>query len=403
MLSDIVTGSGLLNLSWWGYIVVALVTTHITIACVTLFLHRSQAHRSVEFHPAITHFMRFWLWVTTGMITREWVAVHRKHHATTDTEEDPHSPVTHGILKVLLQGTELYQEASTNETTRKIYGRGTPNDWVEKNIYTHHPLMGILLLLGADYLLFGFWGISIWAVQMMWIPFFAAGVINGGGHFFGYRNYETPDQSTNVGNIGLLIGGEELHNNHHAFPTSAKMSVKSWEFDIGWLYIKALEFLKLAQVKQVTPPQKASSNIPQLDVSTVQALVHGRLHVMTEYVRTVMLPVFRHELNKTRSLAYQRLLKRIKKPFLHHEKIIVTHAHEHRDLKDVLENSIALKTVYEARHHLQFLWQDLRHDHEKFRKELLRWCAQAEESGLNLLADFARRVKARTETTQAPA
>ena len=402
MLIDILTGNGLLNLPWWGYVVVTLVATHATIACVTLFLHRSQAHRSVEFHPVITHAMRFWLWLTTGMVTREWVAVHRKHHATADTDEDPHSPVAYGILKVLLEGTELYREASRDETTKKIYGRGTPEDWVERNIYTRRSAMGVTLLFFTNYLLFGFWGISIWGVQMLWIPFFAAGVINGGGHFFGYRNYETPDQSTNLGNIGLLIGGEELHNNHHAFPTSAKMSAKSWEFDVGWLYIKTLEYLKLARVKQVMPPQKTSSNIPHLGTGTVQALAHGRLHVMTEYVRTVMHPIFKHELSKAKNLPYQQLLKKIKKPFLHHENI--SDAHEHRDLKNVLENSMPLKTVYEFRHHLQFLWHDLRHDHEKFRKELLRWCTQAEKSGLHLLEDFARRMKAHTETVaQAPA
>lgn len=256
-------------------------------------------------------------------------------------------------------------------------------------------------MLAVGYLLFGFWGISMWAVQMMWIPFFAAGVINGMGHFFGYRNYQTPDQSTNLGNIGLLIGGEELHNNHHAFPGSAKMSAKSWEFDVGWLYINLLKYSGLAQVKRVMPPRNATRNITHLDVETVQALLQGRWHVMAEYARTVMQPVFRHELKKTKDLAYQCLLKKIRKSFLHPEDNINSHDLAH--LKNALENSAPLKTVYESRRHLQLLWQNLRNDHEKFRQELLRWCVQAEESGLYLLEDFARKIKGHTTIEQASA
>lgn len=380
---------------------VVLTATHFTVSCVTLFLHRSQSHRSVEFHPAVSHLMRFWLWLTTGTVTREWVAVHRKHHATVESDEDPHSPASLGILKVLFKGAELYRAEATKETTKKIYGQGTPDDWLEKNLYTPHTGKGFWLLFAINYLLFGFWGISIWAVQMMWIPIFAAGVINGLGHFFGYRNYQTPDKSTNLGNMGVLLVGEELHNNHHAFPGSAKMSARSWEFDLGWLYIKLLEFLGLAEVKRVMPPRRATRNITHLDVETVQTLLQGRWHVMAEYVRTVMQPVFRYELKKTKDLSYQHLLKKIRKAFLHHEADISTHELVH--LRNVLESSASLKTVYEFRHHLQFLWLNLRNDHEKFRKELLSWCSQAEKSGLYLLEDFARRIKGRSTIEQTPA
>ncbi len=397
---DVLTGIGLLNLPWWGYIAITLITTHITIACVTLFLHRSQAHLSVEFHPAVTHPMRFWLWMTTGMITREWVAIHRKHHATVETEHDPHSPKIHGILKVLFGGTELYRREAANKDTLETYGRGTPQDWIEKNLYTKRSTGGICILFGVYYTLLGFWGIAMWAVQMMWIPFFAAGVVNGAGHFFGYRNYETDDNSTNLGNIGLLIGGEELHNNHHAFPGSAKLSAQAWEFDIGWLYINLLKHLRLACVKRVMPPRKVARRVSRLDLETVQTLLHGRLHVMADYVNTVMHPVFRQELKLAKG-SYLRLLKGVKKPFLYHEKNIGRH--DLNRLKEALVDNETLKTVYEFRHRLQSLWHDLRGDHEKLRVALLEWCWQAEQSGLHALEEFARKIKGCTEIRQTPA
>lgn len=404
MLNDILTGNGLLGLPWWGYVLAALAMTHVTIACVTLFLHRSQAHLAVEFHPLVTHFMRFWLWLTTGMVTREWVAIHRKHHAVVETDEDPHSPRTHGILKVLFSGAELYRREAVNKATLETYGRGTPWDWVEENLYSKYPSRGIVALLVVDYALFGFWGISIWAVQAMWIPFFAAGVINGAGHFFGYRNYETGDDSTNLGNVGLLIGGEELHNNHHAFPASAKLSARAWEFDVGWLYINLLRGLGLARVKRVMPSHKAVrravQRVSHLDLETVQMLLNGRVHVMAEYVDTVMRPVFKQELKRARG-SYQRLLKGVRKPFLHHEKNVAGSDHGH--LKRAMKDNEALKTVYEFRHRLQSLWHDLRGDHEKLRIELLEWCRQAEQSGLHVLEKFARRIRGDIHAEQAAA
>ena len=248
--------NGVFQPPWWAYILFVLVTTHITIASVTIFLHRHQTHGALSLHPAVSHFFRFWLWLTTGMKTKAWVAIHRKHHAKNETEEDPHSPKILGLKKVLLEGTELYRKEAKNKETLKRYGKGTPNDWLERNLYTRHSGWGIRLMLIADVALFGAIGVTVWAVQMIWIPFFAAGVINGIGHCFGYRNFDysaekNPDYSTNIVSIGVLIGGEELHNNHHEFPNSAKFSVKSWEFDLGWLYIRILETLGGACVKNI--------------------------------------------------------------------------------------------------------------------------------------------------------
>lgn len=230
-------------------IVYLLVATHITIVSVTLFLHRGQAHRGIVFHPILSHIMRFWLWLTTGMVTKEWVAVHRKHHRYVDEPLDPHSPGIYGIWRVLFAGVLLYSDATKDQQMVKSYGAGTPNDWIEKNIYSKFPLHGVILLLVLNTWLFHGWGIVIWLIQMAWIPFWAAGVINGIGHFWGYRNYNTSDTSKNIVPFGILIGGEELHNNHHQDPASAKLSNKWWELDIGWIYLKAFSFLGLAKIK----------------------------------------------------------------------------------------------------------------------------------------------------------
>ncbi len=231
------------------YIISALILTHITIACVTLYLHRSQAHRGVEFHPVVAHAMRLWLWLTTGMNTRAWVAIHRKHHRFCEQPEDPHSPRQFGLWRVLFGGAFLYAQAAQDREMVQAYGVGTPDDWIEKHVYTPHPWLGVLTMLVIDLLLFGWTGAIIWLVQMIWIPLWAAGVINGIGHWWGYRNGETRDTSTNISPWGIIIGGEELHNNHHADPASPKLSRQWFEFDIGWFYIKLLQSLKLAKVK----------------------------------------------------------------------------------------------------------------------------------------------------------
>ena len=249
---------GALGLSWWKLILVTLVFTHITIASVTIYLHRCQAHRALKLHWLPSHFFRGWLWLTTGMVTKEWVAIHRKHHAKCETPEDPHSPHTHGIRTVFFEGSELYRSEAKNEETLSRFGLGTPNDWIERNLYTKHSWKGVAVMLIADVLLFGVIGVTIWAIQMLWIPVTAAGVINGIGHWWGYRNADVDDGSTNVAPWGILIGGEELHNNHHTYPTSAKLSIKPYEFDIGWAYIRVLEILRLAKVHRSVPKTKRS-------------------------------------------------------------------------------------------------------------------------------------------------
>src|SRR5712692_9788668 len=274
---------GLIDLPWWGYIIVTLALTHVTIVSVTVFLHRHQAHHALHLHPVVSHFFRLWLWLTTGMVTKQWVAIHRKHHAKCETEEDPHSPQILGLSKVLWQGAELYKQEGKIQETLEKYGLNTPDDWLERHLYTRHSVKGIILMLLINMVSFGAIGITMWAVQMMWIPFFAAGVINGIGHYWGYRNYECPDAATNIVPWGILIGGEELHNNHHTYPTSAKLSVHWWEFDIGWLYIRILTMLGLAKVKRTVPTPKIIHGKQQIDVDGLHALLSNRIQVMTTY------------------------------------------------------------------------------------------------------------------------
>lgn len=255
---------GLITLNFWGYVAATLLMTHATIVSVTIFLHRHQAHRALTLHPAASHAFRFWLWITTGMFTREWVAVHRKHHATCETERDPHSPQVHGIWRVLFNGVSLYRLAAREAETVRAYGTGTPNDWLERRVYGAHRFVGIGLMLLVDIVLFGAPGLVIYAVQMVWIPFWAAGVVNGVGHYWGYRNFDTPDESRNIVPVGVLIGGEELHNNHHEHAYSAKFSSKRWELDIGWVYIRCLEFLGLATVKRTASTRRVPRTVSSL-------------------------------------------------------------------------------------------------------------------------------------------
>ena len=277
---------GLFELPWWGYVVVALALTHVTIVSVTVFLHRHQAHRALELHALPSHFFRFWLWLTTGMVTREWVAIHRKHHAKCETVEDPHSPQTRGLRKVLWEGAELYRAEAKNVETLQRHGHGTPYDWLERKVY-RHSILGVAIMLVIDLVAFGPLGLTIWAVQMAWIPFWAAGVVNGVGHFWGYRNYDCEDASRNLLPWGILIGGEELHNNHHSFATSAKLSAKWYEFDIGWMYIRVLELLGLAKVRRTIPRPTFGEAKPVPDLDTLQAIVNHRYDVMTRYARSL--------------------------------------------------------------------------------------------------------------------
>ncbi|TVR65978.1 MAG: acyl-CoA desaturase [Candidatus Competibacteraceae bacterium] len=367
-----------------------LVMTHVTIAAVTIFLHRTQAHRALDLHPLVSHFFRFWLWLTTGMITRQWVAIHRKHHAKCETPDDPHSPQVLGIRKVLWEGAELYRVEADRTETLERYGHGTPDDWLERHLYARHDRLGVTLLLLINLALFGVPGLTVWAVQLLWIPFWAAGVVNGLGHYRGYRNYETRDASTNLSPLGLIIGGEELHNNHHAFPSSAKLSSKRWEFDIGWLYIRILEILRLARVKKIAPMPQQRPDKQAIDLDTLRALILNRLYVMADFSREVLTPVLREELRKADD-SRRRMFKQAKALLIREETRLDDRDRDH--LYSVLDLSQTLRTVYEFRLNLQNIWNRTTANHEKLLASLQEWCAQAEASGIQVLQEFARSLR----------
>lgn len=382
--------AGLYSIPWWGYLLVGFVLTHITIVSVTLFLHRHQAHRALDLHPAAGHFFRFWLWLTTGMVTREWVAIHRKHHAKCETPDDPHSPQTRGISKVLWEGAELYRAESLRKDTLESYGHNTPDDWLERHVYDSHRTLGIAIMLIIDYLLFGFAGVAIWAVQMLWIPFWAAGVINGIGHWWGYRNFETSDASRNISWLGFLIGGEELHNNHHAFASSAKFSCKWWEFDAGWGYIRLLSALGLARVKKLAPRTHIVIGKERVDMDTLRAVFASRLNVMANYAREVLMPVLRQEY-RCRDGACRKNLRRARR-------LLVRNPEAMDDtsrgvLEGVLERFANLRTAYQYRQRLQDIWNRSATSHEHLLQALQDWCQQAEATGVQALQDFAHRLK----------
>jgi len=386
---------GLISLPWWGYVLVALGFTHITIAAVTIYLHRCQAHRALDLHPIVSHFFRFWLWLTTGMVTKEWAAVHRKHHARCETEDDPHSPQVRGIGKVLLEGAELYQKEASNQETLDKFGAGTPDDWIERNVYTRHSALGIALMLVVNVALFGPIGLTIWAVQMAWIPVTAAGIINGIGHFWGYRNFDADDASTNIVPWGILIGGEELHNNHHAYASSARLSNKWYEFDIGWLYIQVLQRLSLAQVKKIAPQVQFDWAKTRCDLDTLHAVITHRFHVMGRY-KIVLKRAYREELKKLRRAYHQHgheigALKQIKH-WLH------LNADELQDqqrqvLAQTLEQNQRLQTIYQLKHDLAAIWARSAATQEQLLKSLEDWCHQAEASGIQALAEFSQRLR----------
>ena len=378
------------DLPIWAYVAIALGLTHVTIAAVTIFLHRHQAHMALSLHPAVAHFFRFWLWLTTGINTREWVAIHRKHHARVEQPEDPHSPQQHGIGKVLFQGTELYRaEAARSETVRQ-YGHNTPSDWLERNLYTRYPHSGIFMMFLADVLLLGPLGITVWAVQMAWIPFFAAGVINGVGHWWGYRNFEPADASTNILPLGLLIGGEELHNNHHAFASSARFSARWYELDIGWLYIRAMERLGLARVKKVAPRPVFDKANEAIDVDTLKAVVANRLHVSSHYARDVVKRVYREEKAKA-DLAGRRILRQGRRLLIRHHLLLDDSARKR--LEVMLSESHTLKIVYEFNQRLQTIWQNKTASQESLIQALKDWCHHAEQTGIEALEEFARSIR----------
>jgi stearoyl-CoA desaturase (Delta-9 desaturase) len=383
---------GLLNLSFWGYVIALLILTHITIVGVTVYLHRCQAHRALELHPIVSHFFRFWMWLTTGMETKEWVAIHRKHHAKCETPDDPHSPQVKGIRKVFFEGAELYREEAKNAETMSRYGQGTPDDWLERNLYTKHSVAGIITMFVIDIVLFGVPGVTIWALQMMWIPLFAAGVVNGIGHYWGYRNFECGDAARNLFPIGALIGGEELHNNHHTFPTSAKLSVKPWEFDLGWFYIRLFQLLGLAKVKRVSPKMKVIHGKKHVDLETLSGLIANRFQVMARYSKEVLLPVWREETQKANTLMSKALLKRAKVSLIRSEAIL--NDENKRQIKDVIDKHQVIALVYQYRVKLQEIWNRTTATQRELLEALQEWCKQAEATGIDALKKFATNLPA---------
>jgi len=382
------------DLPVWAYIAITLGLTHVTIVAVTVYLHRHQAHRALDLHPLVSHFFRLWLWLTTGMSTKGWVATHRKHHARVETDEDPHSPQVLGIRKVLWQGAELYRLSANDPQVLADFGHGTPDDWMERNIYVRFQNYGILLTLAANVILFGAIGITVWAVQMAWIPFFAAGVINGVAHWRGYRNYESPDASTNILPLGVLIGGEELHNNHHAFASSARFSSRWYELDLGWAYIRLMQWLGLARVRRLAPRPAFDFRKPQVDVDTLRAVFSNRMHVMADYARDVVGQVIKEE--KTRAnKASRRLLKRSKRLLTRHE--VLMDARSRQRLDAALNQSRSLQVVYEYSQRLQALWQQEADSQEHLLRALQDWCHQAEQTGIRALEDFARSLRGYTQ------
>ncbi len=382
--------SGIFDLSFWGFVAVTLGLTHITIAAVTIYLHRHSAHRGLDLHPIVSHFFRFWLWITTGMETKQWTAVHRKHHARCETDEDPHSPQIMGLNKIMWEGADLYKRESVKPETLEKFGQGTPDDWMERNVYTGHSVAGIVSMLVINFVLFGFIGITIWAIQMMWIPIFAAGVINGVGHFWGYRNFQADDASRNILPWGILIGGEELHNNHHAYPSSARLSNKWWEFDIGWMYIRLFEIAGLAHVKKVAP-KLLVGNDAACDLETLQAIVLSRYEVLTKYARSLQ-QTCAEEIARLRAAHAVNVDRKSVRRLLDSDARKLS-AFDRERVKEMLSNSKKLETVYSMREDLTALWQRSSATKEQLVHELEDWCRRAEASGIDALQEFSLRLR----------
>ncbi|MBC7943723.1 MAG: fatty acid desaturase [Burkholderiales bacterium] len=384
--------TGLIDLPWWGYIVVTLALTHITIAAVTIFLHRHQAHRALDLHPVVSHFFRFWLWLTTGMETKEWAAIHRKHHARCETPEDPHSPQVLGLRKVFWEGAELYKAESKNAETLERFGQGTPDDWIERHLYSKHSVWGIAIMLIVNVILFGPIGISMWGVQMLWIPVFAAGVVNGVGHYWGYRNFECDDAARNIVPWGILIGGEELHNNHHSYPTSARLSNKWYEFDIGWLYIRVMETVGLARVKKTAPQVRFNTTKTECDAETLQAVITHRYDVLAKYAKTLRRTCAEEVVKLKQRASNSSLDLSALKRWLHSDAKDLE-ATERAEFDEALRYSKVLSTVYAMRQDLSALWQRSTATKEQLVSHLQDWCRRAEASGIAPLQEFSRKLR----------
>ena len=383
---------GLLAASWWQIVLYTLVTTHITIASVTIYLHRHQAHRAMDLHALPSHFFRLWLWLGTGQVTKEWVSIHRKHHAKCETLEDPHSPQAHGIKKVFWQGAELYRAESKNRETISKFGHGTPNDWIERHLYTRFSWQGVGVMMVINLALFGAAGLAVWAVQMMWIPVTAAGIINGIGHYWGYRNFEAPDASTNISPWGVMIGGEELHNNHHTYPTSAKFSVKPYEFDIGWGYIRALEMMGLAKVKKVPPKLRLGAIQPVADEKTLEALIAHRYEVMAGFARA-MRDAGRAELAALKSKNADASVLQAANRWLHRDDDKVPASAKSQLAQARAEHPVLDKMVI-MREELRQMWLSTSASREQLTADLQGWCHRAEQSGIAALNEFSMKLRA---------
>ena len=382
---------GLLQTGWGALAVYLLLATQFTIFSVTLYLHRSMAHRGVDFHPAVAHVFRFWTWLTTSMVTREWVAIHRKHHAKCETEEDPHSPVQKGIKTVFWRGVELYREARSNRDDMEKYGKGCPDDWIERHLYTPHATMGPTLLLFISFALFGFAGVAVWAVQMLWIPFWAAGVVNGLGHWWGYRNFVTDDTATNLTPWGLWIGGEELHNNHHAFPSSAKFALRKWEIDIGWAVIKLFEKMGLAKVLRVAPSLNVRPNISVPDADTLKALLAIRFQAMTDFQRSVLKPALREEASAAGAKLSSLLPRKLRKALADDGRWLKPDARQ--QLQTWVAQRPRMRTLVEHRARLAAVLEVRSQNAADTLHHLQAWCHEAEASGIRALQEFSARLK----------
>ena len=385
-------GHGTWELAWWQVLLFTLALTHITMISVTVFLHRHQAHRALDLHPSVAHFFRLWLWLTTGQVTKEWAAIHRKHHAKCEQPDDPHSPQIHGIRKVLFQGAELYRAESKNQETMARYGHGTPDDWIERNLYTRFSWQGVGLMLVINLTLFGALGLTVWAVQMAWTPITAAGIINGAAHYWGYRNFESPDASTNISPWGIIIAGEELHNNHHTYPTSAKLSVKPYEFDIGWMYISFLQLAGLARVKK-TPPKAAYGDVrPVADEKTLEALIANRYEIMAGFAQQMRATV-REELESMKARSADSAVIKAAKLWAHRDAEKVPPAAV-AQLALARAASPVLDQMVTMREELRQLWLNTAVSREQLTAELAAWCRRAEDSGIATLREFSFKLRA---------
>jgi stearoyl-CoA desaturase (delta-9 desaturase) len=380
---------GVLDLPWWGYILVTLALTHLTIASVTIYLHRHSAHRALDLHPLASHFFRLWLWLTTGMGTKAWTAIHRKHHARCDTEDDPHSPQVKGIRSVLLQGAELYKLEARNHETIERFGQGTPDDWIERHLYKPHTVLGLGVMLGIDLVLFGAIGLTMWAVQMIWIPLFAAGVINGVGHYWGYRTFQTEEASRNISPWGVLIGGEELHNNHHAHPSSARLSHKWWEIDVGWIYIRILSLLRLATIKKTAPRVRRDATKKLIDHETLQAIVLNRYEILAAYTRAVAATCWRESAGLQSTVPIDR--KTIRRWLRSHDHQLSSE--ERLRIEALVTSSPTLMTVHTMRIELSEIWRRSSLTKDQLIRQIEDWCRRAEQSGVRALGEFSRRLR----------